>query len=102
MLRGVRYGNHRMCCVGSLFGAANADEVASRNRPTGEQDKADACGKLGDEELLGPEVVFDPGCHAPGRFVGTSRPARRRAVAARALEKHNRGDHGAVPRAGQP
>ena len=26
------------------------------------------------EELLGPEVVFDPRCHAPGRFVGTSLP----------------------------
>ena len=74
ILRNVRYGNRRMCCVGSLFGAANADEVAKKQTDPGEQDKADACGKLGDEELLGPEVVFDPRCHAPGRFVGTSLP----------------------------
>ena len=74
ILRNVRYGNRRMCCVGSLFGAANADEVAKEQTDPGEQDKADSCGKLGDEELLGPEVVFDPRCHAPGRFVGTSLP----------------------------
>jgi len=75
ILRNVRYGHYRMCCVGSIFDETESPggPVPERTDP-GEQDKADACGRLGDEELLGPEVVFDPRCHAPGRFIGTSLP----------------------------
>ena len=85
ILRNVRYGNKRMCCVGSIFDAAaggdddarvsDAKEVADPSPERDEaDDQADACGWRGDAELLGPEVVFDPRCHVPGRFVGTSLP----------------------------
>jgi hypothetical protein len=75
ILRNVRYGHHRMCCVGSIFHETESPgaPVPERTDP-GEHDKADACGRLGDEELLGPEVVFDPRCHASGRFIGTALP----------------------------
>ena len=80
VLRNVRYGHQRMCCLGGIFDkalqeTAEAKEALRNKRDPGQQDKLDACGVLGDTELLGPESLFDLRCHVPGRFVGTRVPS---------------------------